>query len=218
MRDAGLQALLRAGVDELGLTLDPPRIDRLLALVDELADWSTRFNLTAIREPADIVRKHVLDSLTVLPHLRGSRVADVGTGAGFPGLPLAIAEPTRQFTLIEATTKKARFVEHAAAHLGLTNVAVANERAERFKPNAPFDTVVARALATLAEFARCAGHLCAPGGCLLAMKGKLPTEELRALPRGWRATGTLPLRVPGLEAARHVVVLERTADVGSRSR
>ena len=202
----------------MGLALERRQAAMLLVLVRELVDWSARFNLTAIREPADIVRKHLLDSLSVLPHLTGSSVADVGTGAGFPGLPLAIASPQRRFTLIESTGKKVRFVEHAAGSLGLANVTVVNARAEAFKPTQRFDCVVARALSSLADFVRFAGHLASPGGRLLAMKGRLPAEEIRAIPKGWRVVATHALAVPGLEAERHLVVLERAADARSRSR
>ncbi len=181
----------------------------MLELLAELGEWNGRFNLTGIREPADMLRKHLLDSLSVLPHLQGRRIADVGTGAGFPGLPLAIARPAVHFTLIEATAKKARFIEHVVQHLGLPNVSVVNERAEAYRPAAPFDCVVCRAVGKLAEFTGFAGHLCAREGCLLAMKGRHPADEIKALPRGWSVAGVHALSVPGLDAERHVVVLRR---------
>lgn len=218
MDEPGLKAILEAGAAELGLALDARQVAQLLTLIRELLDWSARFNLTAIREPEDIVRKHLLDSLTVLPHLDGERIADVGSGAGFPGLPLAIADPDRQFTLIEATGKKVRFIEHAVAEIGLTNVAVVHARAESFKPPVRFDAAIARALASLADFIRVAGHLCVPDGRLFAMKGQVPSAELSALPRGWRALETRALHVPGLDAARHLVILQRAADSRPRSR
>ena len=213
-----LRQILDAGAGEIGLQLERQQVAMLLVLVRELVDWSARFNLTAIREPPDIVRKHLLDSLTLQPHLVGERVADVGTGAGFPGLPLAIADPRRHYTLIEATAKKVRFVEHVVTQLALPNVTVVNARAESWKPATRFDSVVARALASVPDFVRLAGHLVAPQGRLLAMKGQLPNQELAAIPRGWRVAGTVPLHVPGLDAARHLVILQRAADAGSRSR
>jgi len=206
-----LESVLAAGAQELGLSLSPGQSQQLLDLLAELADWNTRVNLTAITDPAAGVRKHLLDSLSIHAHLRGSRIADVGSGAGFPGLPLAIADPEREFTLIEATGKKAQFLEHARTRLGLDNVHVVNSRAEHFKPAEPFDAVISRALGKLAEFIRFAGHLAAPGGRLLAMKGQVPHAELEDLPREWLATAIHPLVVPGLDAQRHLVELQRKA-------
>jgi 16S rRNA (guanine527-N7)-methyltransferase len=204
---AGIDARLAEGLSALGLALAPGQVEALLRLVDELADWNARFNLTAIKEPAAVVDKHLLDSLAVLPHLRGLAIADVGTGAGFPGLPLAVADPDRRFTLVESTGKKARFVRHAATLLDLPNVEVVEARAESYKPARPFDAVIARALGSLAEFVRVAGHLTGRGGRLLAMKGKVPEKELKALPAGWKALAVHPLRVPGLDAERCLVEL-----------
>ena len=207
---SSLAPLLDEGLAGLGLALGPAQREALLRLLVELAEWNRRFNLTAIREPREMVSKHLLDSLSIQPWLDGTRVADVGTGAGFPGLPLAIANPARHFTLIESVGKKARFVRHAANTLGLGNVEVVNGRAETHEPDQPFDTVVCRAVGKVGEFVRVAGHLCSRGGRMLAMKGQFPESELGALPRGWRLAGVHPVEVPGLDAARHVVVLERT--------
>jgi 16S rRNA (guanine527-N7)-methyltransferase len=135
------------------------------------------------------------------------RIADIGTGAGFPGLPLAIVNPQRRFTLVEATGKKARFVEHTALNLRCGNVRVEHVRAESYRPFELFDTVVARALAPLKDFAAYAGHLCAPGGRLLAMKGKRPDEEISALPKSFRVLAVHRLKVPGLDDERHLVEL-----------
>lgn len=211
MAESGeLRESLTAGARDLGLGLPETQSSALLMLMAELEDWSSRFNLTAIRNPADMLTKHVLDSLAVHPHLHGAAVADVGTGAGFPGLPLAIVAPDRSFTLIEATTKKAHFVEHVVARLGLANVSVVNARAENYRPAGKgFDAVLARALGELSEFVRLAGHLCAPEGKLLAMKGKSPQAEIDRLPRGWRVAALRRLQVPGLEAERHLVELAR---------
>jgi 16S rRNA (guanine527-N7)-methyltransferase len=208
MRD-GERELLASGAAELGIDLGA-RAESLLRLVDELEQGNAQFNLTAIRDRPGMLRKHVLDSLSLQPFLLGTRVADVGTGAGFPGLVLAIANPERRFTLIEATGKKARFVEQTSQRLGLSNVLVVNSRAETYRPFELFDTVAARALSSLADFVAYAGHLCAPGGRLLAMKGKRPDDEISALPRSFRALAVHRLSVPGLTDERHLVELVRS--------
>lgn len=210
MSTAELEPLLAAGAAALGVPLTAAQRASLLRLVAELEEWNGRFNLTAIREPAEMVRKHLLDSLAVQPWLAGTRIADVGTGPGFPGLPLAVINPDRRFALVEATAKKARFVEHAARALGLANVEVVNARAEAWKPPRPFDTVVCRALGKLHEFVRFAGHLCAREGRMLAMKGQYPEAELEAVPKGWRVVAVHRLEVPGLDAERHLVELGRS--------
>jgi 16S rRNA (guanine527-N7)-methyltransferase len=204
-----LKARLVAGAQELGIALDAVQAAALMRLLTELREWNTRFNLTAIREPADMVDKHLLDSLSIQPHLHGRRIADIGTGAGFPGLPLAIVNPRRQFTLIEATGKKVQFVRHAIEALRIENVEIVQARAETWRPRAPFDSVIARALGKLADFIRVAGHLCARDGRMLAMKGREPTAEIEALPPGWRVRAVHELKVPGLAAARCVVELGR---------
>jgi 16S rRNA (guanine527-N7)-methyltransferase len=204
---AGERELLASGARELGIELDATRAETLLKLVDELERGNALFNLTAIRDRPGMLRKHVLDSLSLQPYLRGARLADVGTGAGFPGLVLAIANPERRFTLIEATGKKARFVEQTATRLGVSNALVVNSRAENYRPFELFDTVVARALSSLADFVAYAGHLCIPGGRLLAMKGKRPDDEISALPRSFRVLAVHRLSVPGLPDERHLVEL-----------
>jgi 16S rRNA (guanine527-N7)-methyltransferase len=207
--EGGIEARLAAGLTELGLALAPAQVEALLLLVAELADWNTRVNLTAITDPAEVVDKHLLDSLAVLPLLKGLRIADVGTGAGFPGLPLALAGLDRRFTLVESTGKKAAFVRHAATVMKLPNVEVVQSRAETWRPSQLFDSVISRALGPLSDFVRVAGHLAARGGRLLAMKGRPPEAELAALPAGWKALAVHPIRVPGLSAERCVVELAR---------
>jgi 16S rRNA (guanine527-N7)-methyltransferase len=200
-------ASLRAGARSFGLKLEAAQAEALLSLIDELERANAAFNLTAIRDRPGMLTKHVLDSLSVQPHLSGARIADVGTGAGFPGLPLAIVNPARRFTLIEATGKKARYVRETAGLLKLDNVEVANTRAELYRPAAPFDLVIARALSSLAGFVAHAGHLCARGGRLLAMKGKRPDQEIAALPRSFRVAGVHRIALPGLDDERHLVEL-----------
>jgi 16S rRNA (guanine527-N7)-methyltransferase len=206
--------MLTAGAREMGVVLDAMSGERLLRLVDELELGNAQFNLTAIRDRPGMLHKHVLDSLSLQPYLRGARVADIGTGAGFPGLPLAIVNPERRFTLVEATGKKAKFVEQTAQVLGCGNVQVVHSRAENYRPFELFDTVVARALSSLADFAAYAGHLCTPDGRLLAMKGKRPDEEISALPKSFRVLAVHRLKLPGMDDERHLVELKR---VGPRA-
>jgi len=199
--------LLVDGARNFDLTLAAAEAEALLRLVDELEIANAQFNLTAIRDRPGMLRKHLLDSLSLQPYLRGRRIADVGTGAGFPGLPLALVNPQRRFSLIEATGKKARFVAQTAQRLGCANVEVVHARAENYRPAARFDTVVARALSSLSDFVAHAGHLCATDGRVLAMKGRRPVEELAALPRGFRVSAVHRVALPGLDDERHIVEL-----------
>jgi 16S rRNA (guanine527-N7)-methyltransferase len=204
--------VLLEGARELGVALGEAQAGTLLRLIDELESANAQFNLTAIRDRPGMLRKHLLDSLSVHTLLRGTHIADVGTGAGFPGLPLAIANPGRRFALIEATGKKARFVERTAQLLELGNVEVVHSRAESYRPpQQQFDTVLARALSSLADFIAYAGHLCAPDGRLLALKGKRPDEEISALPKAFRVLAVHRVKLPGLDDERHIVELSRAA-------
>ena len=203
-----LRPQLAAGLEALGLpaALAAP----LLGYLALLARWNATYNLTAIRDPRDMVAKHLLDSLAMQPFVRGLRtLADLGTGPGLPGIPLAIATPALQVTLVESNGKKARFLREAARQLGLGNVQVAESRIEAFRPGTPFDAITARALATLPLILELGGHLPGPGGRLLAMKGVVPDEEIATLPAGWRLAAVHPLRVPGLDAERHLVEVAR---------
>jgi 16S rRNA (guanine527-N7)-methyltransferase len=146
------------------------------------------------------------------PHLRGTRVVDIGTGAGFPGLPLAICLPHFEFTLLDSTGKKLKFVEHAAQTLGLSNVETVHTRAEDYRPKERFDCVVSRAVGPLETFVKWSGHLCVGGGRLLAMKGRYPTEELTHIPNGWKLAQVHRLKIPGLDEERHLVEICRSHD------
>ncbi|HEX4389629.1 MAG TPA: 16S rRNA (guanine(527)-N(7))-methyltransferase RsmG [Steroidobacteraceae bacterium] len=200
---------LLAGAAALGVPLTAEGAARLLALTAELARWNRTYNLTAITDPQAMLTHHLLDSLAVHPELTGTRIADVGTGAGFPGLPLALLSPDRQFTLIDSSGKKLRFVAHAAHLLGLGNVATLNARVEALHPEVPFDTVLARAFAPLARLLPAVAGLCGPDTTVLAMKGRRPDEEIAALPAPWRVRAERALRVPGLDEARCVLTLSR---------
>jgi 16S rRNA (guanine527-N7)-methyltransferase len=200
------------GARALALDLDEAQLARLVAHLDLLDDWNSRMNLTAIRDRPSQLTKHLLDSLTVLPYLQGERIADVGSGAGFPGIPLAIVEPRRHFTLIESTGKKCRFLEHVRDALELKNVEVVQSRAESYKPEVRFDTVLARAVGPVADLVKVAGPLVVAGGRLLAMKGRYPEAELTAKLNGWKVASVHPLTVPGLGEERHLVELVRSHD------
>ena len=200
------------GARALALDLDEATLAKLVAHLDLLDDWNTRMNLTAIRDRPSQLTKHLLDSLTVLPYLQGERIADVGSGAGFPGIPLAIVEPHRHFTLIESTGKKCRFLEHVREALGLPNVEVVQSRAESYQPAVRFDTVIARAVGPLADLVKVAGPLVVGGGRLLAMKGRYPQAELEARLNGWKVAAVHPLSVPGLGEERHLVEVCRSHD------
>jgi 16S rRNA (guanine527-N7)-methyltransferase len=215
---------LQDGLHELAMTpagRELADLERLLQLLDK---WNRAFNLTGVRDIEEMVARHILDSLTVRSFLHGSTVLDVGTGAGFPGLPLAIVEPERQFCLLDSGGKKIRFVRHAVAELQLDNVSVVQGRVEEYAPADLFDTVLCRAFASIGKFVGLCGALTAPGGRLLAMKGRFPDDELgellpsRASPvrdstfpgaARWQATQTASVQIPGLAVQRHIVVIER---------
>ncbi len=203
---------LIAGAAQLGIELSERQAAQLIRLLDELDDWNQRMNLTAIRERGAQITKHLLDSLSVQPFLHGERVLDVGTGAGFPGLPLAIVNPQRRFTLLDSTAKKLKFIEHSAALLELPNVQTVHTRAENFRPPERFDIVVSRAVGPVEQFVKWAGHLCVGGGRLLAMKGRDPATELAKLPSGWKVAAIHRLNVPTLDEERHLVEICRSHD------
>ncbi len=208
-----LAASIAAGAEALGQDLSSGEIGQLTTLLSELQRWGERVNLTAIREPHKMVSAHVLDSLSVRPFIEGHNVIDVGTGAGFPGLPLAIVEPEIEFELLDSHGKKISFVNHIIGQLGISNAKAVKARAEDYAPGKRFDTVIARALASTAKLLQLAGHLVREDGVLLALKGKHPAAELEAIEHlpGWDYKVT-ELTVPGLEShARHVIQLRKRA-------
>ncbi len=211
-RDPALRAELDAGLDALGI--DRAHAAALLAYLALLERWNRTYNLTAIRDPREMVAKHLLDSLAMHPCMERigactGALADLGTGPGLPGIPLAIVQPGLQVTLVESNGKKARFLREAVRTLGLDNAQVAQSRIEALDQPAAFDRITARALATLPLILQLGGHLLKPDGRLLAMKGVRPDDEIADLPSGWQLVAVHPLQVPGLTAARHLVEIGR---------
>jgi len=200
------EARLLAGL--VALKLDPSLATPLLKYLGELVLWNKAYNLTSVRNPAEMVTRHLLDSLVVLPHVEG-RTVDVGSGAGLPGIPLALANPALHVTLLDSNGKKARFLRHAQRALPLTNVEVVEARAEAFVPPARYDTIVSRAFASLREFLEQTAKLGADRGRWLAMKGKLDAKELADVPPGFRVEREIQLKVPGLDEQRHLIIATR---------
>ncbi|HEX4332117.1 MAG TPA: 16S rRNA (guanine(527)-N(7))-methyltransferase RsmG [Usitatibacter sp.] len=197
------------GAAAMGIELPPDGAGKLAAHLELVEKWNRVHNLTAVRETEQMVSLHALDSLSILPQLEGARtLVDVGTGAGLPGIPLAIARPAMNVTLLDASHKKCAFLQQGKTELALGNVTVVCERVESWKPEAKFDVVVSRAFAELADFIEQAKHLVAPGGRLLAMKGLYPFDEIARVPASHRVAQVIELRVPRLEASRHVVLVE----------
>jgi 16S rRNA (guanine527-N7)-methyltransferase len=200
-------AQLAEGVKALGLALPQGAEARLVEYLALLQKWNRIYNLTAVREPSKMVNQHLLDCLAVVPHAKAATVLDVGSGAGLPGIPLALAAPKMHVTLLESNRKKSAFLQQAKLELKLDNVAVTCERVETWQAGRKFDMVISRAFSDLAEFIKLAGRHVAPGGAVAAMKGIYPHEEITQLPAGWRLREALPLIVPGLRAQRHLLFI-----------
>lgn len=202
-----LQEKLAAGIGAMGLDLPPQTQQKLLDYVALLAKWNKVHNLTAVRDPEEMVTLHLLDSLSVLPHMEGNRLLDVGSGGGLPGIPLAIARPDLSVTLLDSSHKKSAFQRQAKAELGLDNVEVVCSRVEAFQPAQKFDRVISRAFSDLAEYVKLTGHLLSDSGTWLAMKGVHPYDEIAQLKD--LDVEVVPLTVPGLEAQRHLVFIRK---------
>lgn len=213
MKTEPLAASIAGGADALGQSLSTEQVEKLSFLLCELHRWGQKVNLTGILDLRKMVAAHVLDSLAVRSFIEGSNVIDVGTGAGFPGLPLAIVEPELEFSLLDSNRKKISFVNHVIGQLGISNATAVKARAQDYAPGTRFATVIARALASTPKLLQLAGHLVKEDGVLLALKGKHPAAELDAIHHlpGWDYSVT-ELTVPGLEShARHVICLRKVA-------
>jgi len=198
---------LKRGLIGLGLTLDEETQQRLLDYVALIDKWNRVYNLTAIRDPEKMISHHLLDSLAVAPHLSAKRLLDVGSGAGLPGIPLALAKPGMHVTLLDSNHKKTAFLSQVAIELRLNNIEVCAERVESWRTQEKFDVIISRALSDMSEFVQTTRHLLAPGGVFAAMKGLHPYEEIGKLPAGFTVRQVLPLSVPGVEGARHLALI-----------
>ncbi len=214
-QDDGCRDILIAGLDALNLVLSEAQIEKLLRFVRLIEKWNKAYNLTAIRNQHDMVRLHLLDSLAMMPFIKGERVIDVGTGAGLPGIPLAICLPDVQFTLLDSNAKKTRFVQQAILELTLKNVVVYHNRVESFQPEPAFNTVITRAFASLADIIKLTTHLLVTNGVLLAMKGQNMDAELAQIADNRSVkTTVIAVNVPNIEATRCLVKIESLTEAG----
>lgn len=206
-----MAASLEAGMQSMAIDYSAEQRDQLLAYLQLLITWNRAYNLTAIRDPAEMVKLHLLDSLTVLPHIQGQRLIDVGTGAGLPGIPLAIMCPDRHFTLLDSNGKRTRFLFQARCELGLANVSEIQSRVEEHRPDRGYDAVLSRAFTSVADMVNKCAHLLTTDGLFLAMKGKFPQSELSEVGKAYKVDVSHTLQVPGVEGERHLIVISRNA-------
>ena len=207
--DPQLRQLICTGADALSLSLTDARADQLTRYVELLFKWNKAYNLTAIRDPKEMVSRHIIDSLSIVPHISGENILDVGSGPGLPGIVLAVMFPDKQFTTLDSNGKKTRFMTQAKWELKLDNLQVVNSRVESFSPDQLFDGITSRAFSSLKDMVEGTKHLLSPSGVYLAMKGLYPEEELKHLTDSFdtELVGTKPLNVPGTEGDRHLVIL-----------
>jgi 16S rRNA (guanine527-N7)-methyltransferase len=199
---------LQAGIDALALACTKEQLDLLLAYLDMLERWNKTYNLTAIRDPIQMINLHLLDSLAVQPHVSEKKnLIDIGTGPGLPGIPLAIMNPDKNFTLLDSAGKKTRFLFQVRTELGLDNVLEINKRAEAFLPEVLYDTVLSRAFSSIPDMLKTCQHLVDRNGCFMAMKGKLPKSELSAIPKGYKVADVCRLDIPNIDGERHLITI-----------
>ena len=208
------QGRLQQGVAAMGLGLDEAHLQKISAYATLLQKWNKTYNLTAVRDAEGILSLHLLDSLSVLPHLESApfRLLDIGSGGGLPGIPIAIARPDLDIMLLDSNSKKSAFQQQAVIELGLRNVTVVNARVEHYQPAQPFGRIISRAFSELADFVTLSRPLLAGGGRWLAMKGVFPQEEIARLPEGVTVRDSIRLQVPGVDAERHLIVLQASTE------
>ena len=209
MSEAQWQRQLSQGLAGMDMALDEQQQQRLLDFLALLNKWNRAYNLTAVREPAEMVSRQLLDSLSIAPFIHTDHLLDVGAGGGLPGIPLAIAFPERRFTLLDSNSKKTRFLTQSVLELGLDNVEVFHGRAEQYQPGKQFSQISSRAFTALENLVNWCGHLLAEDGQFLAMKGQFPDDEVAALPAPWQVQSSIPLQVPGTTGDRHLLLVGR---------
>ncbi|HDZ78574.1 MAG TPA: 16S rRNA (guanine(527)-N(7))-methyltransferase RsmG [Gammaproteobacteria bacterium] len=205
-----LKTMLAEGVDGIGLEVDDQGRSQILGYLSLLKRWNRVYNLTTVKSDTDFVTRHLLDSLSIVPYLHGRKIIDIGSGAGLPGIPVALACPDKEVTLLDSNAKRCRFLRQVQAQLKLHNVSIVQQRAEKYHPHEKFDSLLSRAFSSLSSFIACSGHLIADGGQLLAMKGQWPGEEPVEMVAGFRVEGVIKLNVPGLPEQRHLVICKKT--------
>ena len=194
-------------IAQTDLTVTEQQIDQLVGYVAMLDKWNKAYNLTSVRDPYEMLVKHIMDSIVVSPHLEGERFIDVGTGPGLPGIPLAIMNPDKQFTLLDSLGKRIRFIRQVLHELKISNVTPVQSRVEEFQPEDGFDAVLSRAFASMNDMVSWCRHLPASNGCFLALKGQFNQQEVTELPEWCSVTEVKSLQVPELEGERHLVIL-----------
>lgn len=204
-----IASLLQRAAAENKLVLTDAIQSQLTQYLELMLTWNRVFNLTSITDPKEMVYLHLIDSLLVAPHLHGNKMLDIGTGAGLPGIPLAILHPEQHWTLLDKNNKKTRFLTQAVATLGLKNVTVAHTRGEDFQPPHRFDSILSRAFGTLHLFTETTAHLLADDGLLIAMKGKYPQDELNEVPDPFKVVDIIPVTMQGMTIERHIIRLKR---------
>lgn len=207
-----MKSLLDDGLAALSVEATEQQRERWLAYVALLAKWNKAYNLTAVRDPREMISRHILDSLSIAPYIHGRRLLDVGAGAGIPSIPLAILWPTRQITALDSNGKKTRFMEQVKNELGLDNFNVIQSRVEDFKTEPLYDGVMSRAYASLGDFVASSQHLLAPDGTFWAMKAVIDSNELSEVLKPYKVSTCLPLHVPGCVADRHLIAIQRDGD------
>ncbi len=203
---------MRQGLTALAFDISPEQQNQLIRFIQLLVKWNQAYNLTAIRDPVEMVTKHLLDSLAIVPFVEKGRIIDVGTGPGLPGIPLSIVRPNQPFVLLDSNSKKTRFVTQAIMELGISNVTVVQSRAEAYRPEHPFDVVVARAFSATGELLGRVHHLCKPGTRIIAMKGQYPEREMTGWPAGFELEAVEKIDIPGLGAERHALLIRYKND------